>query len=426
MMEANNELDQHEVAAAQQEQEQQQLIIAAATKQRHLKIDSVLEKKGTFPLQNRNKIDVLIKEFLEKLGDDIHDMLCDNKHAAEADTYTGLDSDRDTEEEVETAIRFFPEVLTRRKAVFDGDFHYPIQEVAFACDEDFGDWQCNVKSVSFIPIVARLAIEFGLFEEDERGGLLCLDREGDNVLHRLMLTDQIIDGDNREQQHEADDKFLQVLIKLRQLDLLKKEDIKRYELLHKLSHCNYIFTEKRYQMLVEWDPNALTQTDRHGVLPFNIATIQGIQFVFEYGIRYFPKKKGISLLFHKPEYDCTDFQHACRNFGYEKVMKVVEDTLARYSDTPVNVPEALLSAAIDEKVHLDCVYFLLRREPDLLLKLLPQLLPSLSSSSSSSSVSASGSPNDNDDDNKSRNSSKKRKRSININYNDLDLDLDSD
>ena len=64
----NNELDQDEIAA---QQEQQQLI-AAATKHRHLKINSVLERKEKFPLQNRNKIDVLIKEFLEKLGDDIH------------------------------------------------------------------------------------------------------------------------------------------------------------------------------------------------------------------------------------------------------------------------------------------------------------------------------------------------------------------
>jgi hypothetical protein len=46
-----------------------------ATAARHLKIDSVLERKENFPLRNRDKIDVLIKEFLEKLGDDIHDML---------------------------------------------------------------------------------------------------------------------------------------------------------------------------------------------------------------------------------------------------------------------------------------------------------------------------------------------------------------
>jgi hypothetical protein len=30
-------------------------------------------------------------------------------------------------------------------------------------------------------------------------------------------------------------------------------------------------------------------------------------------------------------------------------------------------------AAIDKSIHLDCVYFLLRRQPDLLVKLLPSL-----------------------------------------------------
>ena len=404
MMEANienNELDQDEVAA-QQEQEQQR-VNAAVTKQRHLTIDSILKKKRKFPLRNRKKIDVLINEFLEKLGDDIHKMLCENEFA-EADTYDGLDSDRDTEEEVETAIRFFPDVLSGTT----GDLHYPIKELAIARGEDDGYWQCKVKTVFFIPIVARLAIEFDLFEEDERGGLLCEYTGGDNILHLLMYTDQTILTDqttkrHHQEQHEVvEDKFFQVLIKLRQLDLLKKEDIQSYDLLHKLCQ-GYFFPEKRFKMLVEWDPNALTQTDRFGELPFNEATIQGFRFVFEYGIRYFPKKKGISLLFRKQNYGGTTFQHVCSHFGYKKVMKVIVDTLACYSNTPVNVPEALLSAALDENVHLDGVFFLLRRDPDLLLKLLPQLLPSSSSS-------APGSPNDNDDDNKSRISSKKRKR----------------
>ena len=52
------------------------------------------------------------------------------------------------------------------------------------------------------------------------------------------------------------------------------------------------------------------------------------------------------------------------------MIKVVEDTLIRYSDTPLNITEVLVMAAIDENSHLDCVYFLLRREPDILQKIL--------------------------------------------------------
>ena len=89
----------------------------------------------------------------------------------------------------------------------------------------------------------------------------------------------------------------------------------------------------------------------------SFSTIQDFRMVFEYGIRYYPKKKGISLLFKKNDYSTTTFQRACKTFKYEAVMKVVKDVLIRYSDTPINTTEALITAAIDEDIHLDCVYF---------------------------------------------------------------------
>merc|ERR1712183_905561 len=58
--------------------------------------------------------------------------------------------------------------------------------------------------------------------------------------------------------------------------------------------------------------------------------------------------------------------------GFERkdVIGVVEETLARYSPTtPVNSMDTLLLAAIDERIHLDCVYFLLRRAPDALIRM---------------------------------------------------------
>ena len=51
-------------------------------------------------------------------------------------------------------------------------------------------------------------------------------------------------------------------------------------------------------------------------------------------------------------------------------MKVIETTLAENSDNKYVTSNVLLSAAIDDKIHLDGLYFFLRREPDLLLKLL--------------------------------------------------------
>jgi ankyrin repeat protein len=162
--------------------------------------------------------------------------------------------------------------------------------------------------------------------------------------------------------------------------------------------CQQNFPEKRFRFLVEWDPNALTQTDEDGNLPLHKAALKSsirvFQLVFEYGIRYFPEKKGLSLIFKKHYHSTmTPFQEACDAYGYEQVMEVVEDTIIRYSTSldnapPLNMVEALINAAIDEYVHLDCVYFLMRREPDVLLKLL---------SSSSSSASLPLESNDDDD-----------------------------
>jgi len=82
-------------------------------------------------------------------------------------------------------------------------------------------------------------------------------------------------------------------------------------------------------------------------------------------------------------------------------MKVVEETLVRvYSSSAsdnnnnnnnppppppspqLNSMETILTAAIDDNIHVDCVYFLLRRHPDILLK----ILSTTSSSSSEAGV----------------------------------------
>jgi hypothetical protein len=184
-----------------------------------------------------NKMDViLIKEFLEILGDDIHDMICDN---GVDDDHRGLDSDRDSEDEVETAIRLFPEVLSRRGGIFN---ECPVQYISFLRHED-SIRRCNVKAASFIPPLARLTVELCLFEEEKRTGLLCKDDvSGRNVFQNLMCIG------HTERFH---DKCLEVLIKLRQMGLLKKEDIQEYCVLNTLCCQFYYCLEKRFRFLVE-------------------------------------------------------------------------------------------------------------------------------------------------------------------------------
>jgi hypothetical protein len=158
--------------------------------------------------------------------------------------------------------------------------------------------------------------------------------------------------------------------------------------------------------------SALRQPDRYGFLPLNYTAISrsksiiGFRTVFEAGIYYFPKKKGVHLLFEEIRTDGeTPFQYACVVFGYDEVMKVVEQTLNTNSDKiPFDTADALLPAIINEKIHLDCVYFLLRREPDVLQKLLISSLASPPSALATVMGSNNdGNDNDSDDDNSSSN-----------------------
>jgi hypothetical protein len=396
-------------------------------------------------LRTRDKIDELVDTFLEHLKADIHGMLC-SKYDANIEHedeyyYYGLDSDRDTEEEVEAAIRLFPYVLSTRwpNRYCDNyeNLKRPIQLLAFSrINPALG---CNVKAVSFLPLVVRLAIEFGSFDEQERGGLLCEANSDTNALLDLMKSEHTPpERHNREDREHVDDEYLQHLIRmdflnnklidlkfffvlkhLRRWGLLKKEDIQKYGLLNKLC-CQYYVAEHRFQFLTEWDPNALIQSDEDGSLPLHYVahntSIEGFKMVFDYGIRYHPKKKGINLLFRLNIPNNTPFQLACEKYGYEEVMKIVGDTLTCYSNTtPINVEEALLSAAIDENIHLDNVYFVLRRQPDVLVKLLSPQFSSPAAVSVVTSINKGNDSNNRDSPSKKK-KGRKRKRNSNGTY----------
>ena len=350
---------------------------AEVAEQKHLKMMSVLEQKKKLPVQT----DELIEEFLDTVKSNIHGMICSN----DLENYHGLDSDRDTEQEVETAIRLFPKVLTTKYIIglHDDDDEYvesfyPVQLLAFSHRGEPSIRRCNLKAVSFIPLLIRLAIEleiFGIWFGEELGGGLFVQDDGDNnVLQNLMLSDSWNELHNREHHETIDRKYLQVLVQLRRMGVFKIEDIQRYDLLDRLCGDISYFADTRFRFLIEWDPSSLIGHSSLRWLPLHHAafksSIRGFGSVFEAGIKYFPNKKGISLLFTEYTFSPTPFEIACENNGYKEVMKVVEDTLIRYSDTPINTTEALIMAAIDENIHLDCVYFLLRREPDILHKLL--------------------------------------------------------
>ncbi|OEU08293.1 hypothetical protein FRACYDRAFT_250082 [Fragilariopsis cylindrus CCMP1102] len=116
------------------------------------------------------------------------------------------------------------------------------------------------------------------------------------------------------------------------------------------------------------------------------ASIQIFKATFKAGMFFFPKKKGTPYkiacasydqlfqknTFHTPfygSYASYGVHYASKSKGRDAVMEVIESTLSNCSDKPDSFVDAFLSAAVDKGVSLDCVYFLLRRDPDMLHKL---------------------------------------------------------
>lgn len=129
------------------------------------------------------------------------------------------------------------------------------------------------------------------------------------------------------------------------------------------------FSENLFRFFIEFDPTSLIETDTCGELPLH-QKVLNFRIVFEYGIRYYPYKIGIGLLFKKNSRGVTPFQNSCSIFKPNKVIEVVEEVLTIYDGiTPLNTIEALTLAATNENLHLDCVFFLLSREPNVLIRL---------------------------------------------------------
>lgn len=236
--------------------------------------------------EGREIIRQMVDEFFDNTRNDIYDMLCAN----DPDDYHGLDSDRDTEDEVETAICFCPEVLSER----DVNGKIPIHQLGTFANGK----KCNMKSASFIVLLALLEIEFHN-EEDydiELGGLVDID--GYSILPRRVQSSDSILRYGEEHTQRVDDVFLTQLIRLRRFGLLKKEDIFDYELFLDLCRVKKydINVERRFQFLIKWYPTLLLNTEgENGSLLLHIVashhSLTAFRILFEYGMSNYLNKR---------------------------------------------------------------------------------------------------------------------------------------
>ena len=308
----------------------------------------------------------------------------------------GLDIDFDTEEEVRNMLRIFPGSITGLP--FN---EWPLNE---------RDYELVIKpqSVSFLPMMLKACADFGenlvSIEEDEEE-----EYTEDTILHRLVMTDS-----NIEDKPLYDARCTTVLRQLKNMNMLCSSNVQEYALLNRLclenTSCKF-FARQRFEFLVQLDPYALITQPRSegeivGALPLRdcVFCIEDFEIVFEAMVRNFPKMKGICTLFQtgtdpstgdkqsSPFEAACDFAHICRTecpsrWGSVEVMDVIKRVLERNSylipnvnDQTQNCNDAIVLAMLDDSVTLDGLFFLLRRSPDILGKI---LIPQNNESSSS-------------------------------------------
>ena len=339
---------------------------------------TILLSRLNFPemgLYDRNMVR-FAKKFIRNVKNDIYKTFTDMR--TEEEGYKGLDSERDMEHEVEAAIRCCPEVLSRFSERFG---LYPIKCLTIMRSDNPADrYFCNTKAVAFVPLFARLAIEFNVFEEEERGGLVWNNRRRNLLQFLVEHSDSSPRKQIDEQQQERlDTTLLAVLTQLRQLGYFVKDDIQEYDFVHGLCQRerNY-FPQHRFRFLIEWDPSSLLQTegDNSGTLPIHYVTknLRLFRVVLDSVIRYYPRWKGINTLFQKASNGRAPFELACDRLTRAAVMNVVEETLVRYTTTNGlvndNTGNAMILAATDDRISLDGLFFLIRRQPNSMLSML--------------------------------------------------------
>ena len=319
---------------------------------KHLKLE-IVERVGEFPVTLRDTIEQLKEEDAESFLSIIEERLVDLLYGIKGN---GLDCDRDTCEEIETAIRFFPQVLCER---YWGT-HPPIYaQLAY------------FKSVSFVPLLAKLGMELNQFQKEERGGLFYYQW---NVLRSLVNND-CREWYDEYQQCLVDKKYVAAIQSLGESGIFRKQDISEQDLVWELSH-NHTFPEHRFRCLVQYDPISFYNPNSsiYGIWlePNNP---RAFRTIFEIGVLHFPTQIGFLFYIDNSNPDhhndgYTPFDRACREYGTETVTKIVGDTLVnrnqyycRSNDKCSNMMEALVHAATTPTIHLDGVYFLLRRDP---------------------------------------------------------------
>ena len=361
---------------------QQHVVVDPTTeKDARQKMNLIIEHRSEFPLNLRESIRESLGEehsecqpemFLSEVYKSVKAFFFgrSNRNNDESDDesestfkwWYGLDSDVDSEEEVELAIRLFPNILTEGYFSFSSlNGCYPIY-VSLMC----------LKALFFIPLLAELGVELGRFKEKERGGLTCFMK---SVLFQLFSNVILRNDLDEELSEKLDEASTAILIRLKEKGLMKKEDIYRFDLtnllLYRALYKKTLRIEKRFEFLINWNPSILMECGRgNNLLNHYVCrlcytnegclrpdTVQRFQAIIELGMYHFPTELG--FVFHR-----TTFRLLCERLGTKKVAQIIDIEILRTLEQKNNTLKALVfAAATNDAISLDGVYTLFRRDP---------------------------------------------------------------
>lgn len=176
------------------------------------------------------------------------DAIANNRNELQLDLsgeWLGLDSDVDTEDQAEIAIRFFPMILSEHLQLSYA-FLGPIQLLL-----------SREKAVSFVPLLAKLMTEAGEFLERQ-----AIEKIGLRNIFELLLTNcfpQLVVGGDISK--SFDDESLLALSRLREMGFVENAEIGML-IMALLTHSiedqrESEFVETRFRLLIGWDPSIL-------------------------------------------------------------------------------------------------------------------------------------------------------------------------
>ena len=292
-----------------------------------------------------------------------------------------LDSDDrgDTEEEVENLLRLYPEGLDLKAT---GGLRI------LRCR--------NVKSLLFVPIILKLKKELGcdsMRHDDNADEQFVIDRLFTRLKVPLESTSMI---------ELYDERCALVLQKIHAMGLITTRDIVSNTYGDSTRYFEEIFRGKKYFckhrflflskcMLTQFKPQ---QQQIISILLQRAAghpTMDAFRCVFATALSLYPNKVGINLLHRKSAMGKSPYMIVCAKHGKKATDDVIRETLQSYNATPYDPVDAFVYAATENKIRLDGVYSLLRTHPDILQLLLSSDTTTTSAATTTATCSTEGS-----------------------------------